>query len=95
LQAAFNNPDRAVDYLMNGIPDTHPLPTAHPPAGAATPVGGSAVAGGLGSANSLEALRNHPQFNALRRLIQSNPAALPTVLQQIGTQVCWCKTRKN
>lgn len=75
LQAAFNNPDRAVEYLMNGIPETVTPPAATP----AAPLAG-------GAANSLEALRNHPQFDALRQLIQSNPAALPAVLQQIGGQ---------
>ncbi|KAF0714052.1 Aste57867_4066 [Aphanomyces stellatus] len=81
LQAAFNNPDRAVEYLMNGIPER----PAAPPASA--PAGGAAAGGAVfGAPNSLEALRNHPQFDALRRLIQSNPAALPTVLQQIGSQ---------
>ncbi|KDO34552.1 UV excision repair protein Rad23 [Saprolegnia parasitica CBS 223.65] len=84
LQAAFNNPDRAVEYLMNGIPDTRQIPVGGAPA-AAAPAAPSA-AGGLAGTNSLEALRNHPQFDALRRLIQSNPAALPTVLQQIGGQ---------
>ncbi|CAK4679587.1 unnamed protein product [Aphanomyces euteiches] len=77
LQAAFNNPDRAVEYLMNGIPEQPAAPPASAPA---------AASGGLGAPNSLEALRSHPQFDALRRLIQSNPAALPTVLQQIGSQ---------
>lgn len=74
LQAAFNNPDRAVEYLMNGIPEQAVAP---PP---------SAAAAQAEAPSSLEALRNHPQFDALRQLVQSNPAALPTVLQQIGSQ---------
>jgi len=69
---------------MNGIPEvTRQAPAA--PAAPATPA--TPATGGLEAANSLEALRNHPQFNGLRRLIQSNPAALPAVLQQIGNQV--------
>uniref|UniRef100_K3WIJ7 UV excision repair protein RAD23 n=1 Tax=Globisporangium ultimum (strain ATCC 200006 / CBS 805.95 / DAOM BR144) TaxID=431595 RepID=K3WIJ7_GLOUD len=76
LQAAYNNPDRAVEYLMNGIPEQTSAPA--PSATGAAPSGDAA--------NSLEALRNHPQFDALRQLIQSNPAALPAVLQQIGGQ---------
>ncbi|KAI9921723.1 hypothetical protein PsorP6_000283 [Peronosclerospora sorghi] len=45
-------------------------------------------AGAIGgeTAKTLEALRNHPQFDALRQLVQSNPASLPAVLQQIGAQ---------
>jgi UV excision repair protein RAD23 len=34
----------------------------------------------------LSTLRNHPQFNALRRLVQSDPHMLQTVLTQIGQQ---------
>ncbi|GBG29942.1 UV excision repair protein RAD23-like [Hondaea fermentalgiana] len=33
----------------------------------------------------LAALRQHPDFNNLRRLVQNNPAALGTVLQQLGS----------
>jgi UV excision repair protein RAD23 len=77
LQAAFNNPDRAVEYLMNGIPEQARAPTASPAQSAAA----STDAG-----SALAALRNHPQFDALRQLVQSNPSALPAVLQQIGSQ---------
>ncbi|DBA00557.1 TPA: hypothetical protein N0F65_006461 [Lagenidium giganteum] len=79
LQAAFNNPERAVEYLMNGIPE-------HARAGAAAPSTQAPASGAADSGLTLEALRNHPQFDALRQLIQSNPAALPAVLQQIGGQ---------
>ncbi|RLN49193.1 hypothetical protein BBJ29_003707 [Phytophthora kernoviae] len=85
LRAAFNNPERAVEYLMTGIPEQ----AAAPPATAATTAPSAGTAGATGgdeTANTLEALRNHPQFDALRQLVQSNPAALPAVLQQIGAQ---------
>ncbi|TDH68730.1 hypothetical protein CCR75_007960 [Bremia lactucae] len=80
LRAAFNNPERAVEYLMTGIPAQAAVrpQTAAPSAGLG--------ASGEDTTNTLEALRNHPQFDALRQLVQSNPAALPAVLQQIGTQ---------
>lgn len=86
LRAAFNNPERAVEYLMNGIPEG--LNAPHPTAAAATGAAPSAApsAAGGADANALDALRNHPQFDSLRQLIQSNPAALPAVLQQIGGQ---------
>jgi UV excision repair protein RAD23 len=78
LRAANGNPDVAVEFLTNGIPD-----------GAAT-----AATSGTGSANTpsasggapLQSLRNHPQFDALRRVVQSNPAMLQQVLTQIGQQ---------
>ena len=77
----------AVEFLMNGIPPNFP-PAGAPqaaPAPAGAPPGGAAPAAG-GAGNGLEALRNHPQFNQLRQLVQENPAALEAVLQQIGTQ---------
>jgi len=43
------------------------------PAAAAVPTG-------------LNLLRSHPQFNALRQTVQSNPAALPQILAAIGQQ---------
>jgi len=71
LRASNGNPDVAVEFLMNGIPPRAP-----------------AAAGGLssGSGGPLDALRSHPQFDALRRLVQSNPSTLQAVLAQIGQQ---------
>ncbi|CEG40877.1 uv excision repair protein rad23 [Plasmopara halstedii] len=77
LRAAFNNPERAVEYLMTGIPEQ---------AASEQTTVTSSGAGNEGTTNTLEALRNHPQFDALRQLVQSNPQTLPAVLQQIGAQ---------
>ena len=77
LRAANGNPDIAVEFLTNGIP-----PGMQPgEQGAASP-----TAGASGGDDPLAGLRNHPQFNDLRRLVQSNPQMLQTVLTQIGQQ---------
>jgi UV excision repair protein RAD23 len=76
LRAANGNPDVAVEFLTNGIP-AGMQPGEQ---GAASPAAASSAGG------SLQALRDHPQFNDLRRLVQSNPQMLQTVLTQIGQQ---------
>uniref|UniRef100_A0A7I4C6J1 Uncharacterized protein n=1 Tax=Physcomitrium patens TaxID=3218 RepID=A0A7I4C6J1_PHYPA len=110
LRAAFNNPERAVEYLYSGIPEAAevPAPVARgPPAGgapvAAAPAGPGAAgaaavaanpqgpnaapldlfpqgmpgAGGGGAGlGALDFLRNNPQFQALRTMVQANPQIL-------------------
>lgn len=94
LNASFNNPDRAVEYLITGIPEQaladRPAPVggneqsggesriANPPA--------AAVAGESGGddMSPLEFLRGQAQFNQMRSVIQQNPEMLNAVLQQIG-----------
>mmetsp|Transcript_8563 Transcript_8563/g.24620 ORF Transcript_8563/g.24620 Transcript_8563/m.24620 type:complete len:451 (-) Transcript_8563:89-1441(-) len=79
LRAANGNPDIAVEFLTNGIP-----PGMQPgERAAASPRAGASSSGG---GEPLVALRNHPQFNDLRRLVRSNPQMLQTVLTQIGQQ---------
>jgi UV excision repair protein RAD23 len=51
------------------------------PAAAAAPAGGAA--GLLGGAN-LEALRNNPQFQQLRQIVQTNPQFLEPIIQNIA-----------
>ena len=92
LRASNGNPDVAVEFLMNGIP---------PGISAGGAGGGGGGASGAASGNNsstttsattaggggpLEALRQHPQFNDIRRLVQTNPQMLSAVLQQIGGQ---------
>lgn len=75
---------------MNGIPPGVAEAAAARASGAAAApaVGGSSSGSGGGSAagGPLQSLRNHPQFDALRRLVQSNPQTLQAVLTQIGQQ---------
>ncbi|XP_061894573.1 RAD23 homolog A, nucleotide excision repair protein b isoform X3 [Entelurus aequoreus] len=134
LQASYNNPDRAVEYLLMGIPTEAsdalprdalprdapasdappsdappsdappsdappsdapsdqaaptPQPTQLPTAAATRTSSGSqpapASAGSPSTGNPLEFLRNQPQFQQMRQIIQQNPALLPALLQQLG-----------
>merc|ERR1712106_9129 len=95
LRASFNNPDRAVEYLLTGIP---PQVEVGPLAGGGG--GGGAGAGGVSAAaagvtapapgsvpagdNPLAFLRDHEMFQQIRSVIQQNPNMLSTMLQQIG-----------
>jgi len=117
LRAAFNNPDRAVEYLTTGIPDIQEAPAPVPVQGGAQggPQGGTAQpatggqqppispstplippglmpqqqapAQGQGQRSGVfDFLRQHPQFNVLRQMVQANPQLLQPVLQQLGQQ---------
>ncbi|GAX23632.1 UV excision repair protein RAD23 [Fistulifera solaris] len=77
LRAAQGNPDVAVEFLTNGIPDAVSAAMNATESSSATPAQAT---------QPLQALRNHPQFNELRRLVQSNPQMLQQVLAQIGQQ---------
>ena len=89
LAAAFGNAERAIQYIFDpsAMPQVQqnqppqqqqgqPQPQSSP--SATTP----SATGGTGA--DLQALRNHPTFPQLQRLIQSNPSALPQVLGQIS-----------
>lgn len=75
LRAAQGNPDVAVEFLTNGIPPAVQNLQQQ-----------QQSAGGSSYPQTLQGLRNHPQFNALRRLVQTNPQTLQSVLTQIGQQ---------
>ncbi|XP_014245634.1 UV excision repair protein RAD23 homolog B [Cimex lectularius] len=78
LRASFNNPDRAVEYLLTEIP-TDPLDLGdRGVASERTDPVYSRVEDPLGF------LRSQPQFQQMRAVVQQNPELLNTVLQQIG-----------
>ncbi|KAK7325321.1 hypothetical protein VNO77_29483 [Canavalia gladiata] len=108
LRAAYNNPERAVDYLYSGIPEAAEVAVPAVPysnsqttetggvtAGAVPGVPNSSplnmfpqetISGAGAGIGSLDFLRNNPQFQALRSMVQSNPQILQPVLQELGKQ---------
>ncbi|XP_015985509.1 UV excision repair protein RAD23 homolog B [Rousettus aegyptiacus] len=98
LRASFNNPDRAVEYLLMGIPgDRESQAVVDPPPAASTGAPQSSVAAAAATTaatttttssggHPLEFLRNQPQFQQMRQIIQQNPSLLPALLQQIGRE---------
>ncbi|KAF2219284.1 XPC-binding domain-containing protein [Elsinoe ampelina] len=123
MRAAFYNPDRAVEYLLNGIPESalqeersRQIP-ASAAAGNTQPQqqpaqqgegggdslnlfdqaaaaggrgatggnrGGEARAAGNAPAANLDFLRNNPQFQQLRQVVQQQPQMLEPILQQVA-----------
>ncbi|NXJ58583.1 RD23A protein, partial [Spizaetus tyrannus] len=87
LRASYNNPHRAVEYLLTGIPgspepERPPVQESRPPEQPA-PEGQPRPPTGE---NPLEFLREQPQFQNMRQVIQQNPALLPALLQQLGQE---------
>lgn len=82
LRASQGNADVAVEFLMNGIPEYAQQASSN--AAPSTPANTSSSTSS--SSEPLAQLRNHPQINELRRLVQSNPSTLQAVLTQIGQQ---------
>ena len=78
LSAAMGNPDLAVEFLMGGIPPAALRAAQRPPTAAPAALVAAAV--------GIDAFRSHPQFNQLKQLVQSNPAAITQVMDAIGRQ---------
>ncbi|XP_038985276.1 ubiquitin receptor RAD23d-like isoform X4 [Phoenix dactylifera] len=112
LHAAYNNPERAVEYLYSGIPEHVEAPpvaqapatgqAASSPVQAPQPVQPAVPSSGPNAnpldlfpqglpnvrsgASSLDFLRNSPQFQAFKALVQANPQILQPMLQELGKQ---------
>lgn len=91
LRASFNNPDRAVEYLLTGIPDElqdDPSLNQSLSNMLSEDTGSSTGSQGSVQASSqndpLAFLRSQPTFQQMRSVVQQNPELLNSVLQQIG-----------
>lgn len=89
LRAAFNSPERAVEYLTTGIPAELATPT--PAAGGGntgqvdTGVHATEPAAGGESTgeNAFEFLRNQPQFQLMCDVLHQNPGHLPILMREL------------
>merc|ERR1712193_364088 len=84
LNRSFHNADRAAEYLLSGEIPEAPGDTE----GGGDVEGDDAAAGILASGDlsgDLSFLRDLPQFQNMRRQVQSNPESLPLLLQGIGS----------
>ncbi|CAL8143817.1 unnamed protein product [Orchesella dallaii] len=91
LRASFNNPDRAVEYLINGIPADFVQEEESANVVAPVPAAPSGGGGGGGVTTERRAgedplgfLRSQPQFEQMRQVVRENPQLLNAVLTQIG-----------
>lgn len=97
LRAAFYNAERAVDYLLNGIPadvqqEAQPAPASNP--GTAAPTGGDDTGAAIGGAggdaaatggdNPLGFLAGNPMFAQLRQRLVQEPQFFQTFMNQLA-----------
>jgi UV excision repair protein RAD23 len=102
MRAAFNNPDRAVEYLLTGIPETSQAPPAAAAPAADAPDASAALGGNAlnlfpegipdmagdrsGDGQMLDFLRDNPQFQAIRAMVQGQPHILQPMLAELQRQ---------
>lgn len=87
MRASFNNPDRAVEYLLSGnIPNIEEGEGGEETSGDENASEDSRPAAGLAAGEDpLAFLRSQPQFAQMRTLLQQNPALLAPLLQQLAS----------
>ncbi|XP_048473956.1 UV excision repair protein RAD23 homolog A isoform X1 [Rhincodon typus] len=83
LRASFNNPHRAVEYLLTGIPQSPVQESAMPHDSNDS---GPLTIPEQQAENPLDFLRDLPQFQNMRQVLQQNPSMLPALLQQLGRE---------
>ncbi|KAG5356060.1 UV excision repair protein [Yarrowia sp. B02] len=89
MRAAFNNPERAVEYLLTGVPDHVTEDDDVPETTTDTDLFAEAVAQGQGptaapNTSALDFLRDNPQFVEMRRMVQQQPHLLEPLIQQLA-----------
>ncbi|XP_060710849.1 UV excision repair protein RAD23 homolog A-like [Hemiscyllium ocellatum] len=83
LRASFNNPHRAVEYLLTGIPHS---PVQESAMSHDSHDSGPVSMSEQQAENPLDFLRDLPQFQNMRQVLQQNPSMLPALLQQLGRE---------
>lgn len=84
LRASFNNPDRAVEYLVTGaIPESEEV-GGNPAAQASDEESQGTTESSRSGENPLEFLRNQPQFQQMREAIRQNPELLSVIMQNMS-----------
>ncbi|KAK1936514.1 putative DNA repair protein Rad23 [Babesia divergens] len=83
MAAAFNNPERAVEFLSTGN-----IPRPSDVFGGRHMPGGESMGNLMGDTSvhdeSLMSIQSHPSFQQLRQVIQSDPQMLQQLLETIG-----------